>query len=222
MNNQIDPALLSPAAVRIARDLPSSTDPCGRVGVTNPRNITEQQAIGKIDFQLNQNHSLFGRYMATTYFFAPPFSESGNILSTTLGGRDNLAQSVTLGDTMVLSNNVVNNLRFAFNRTAVHRTHTDFFGPDDVGVNMFSYLEDYMLITVTGAFNLGGGTENDAIFHTNTYPFGDDMTMIRGNHQYGLGNQRARSGIRCRRPTSGRRGPSPSTAAPPASASPTS
>ena len=65
----------------------------------------------------------------------PPFAESGNILSTTLGGRDNLAQSLALGDTMVLSNNVVNNLRFAFNRTAMHRTHVDFFGPNDIGVN---------------------------------------------------------------------------------------
>ena len=37
-----------------------------------------------------------------------------------------------------------------------------------------------MLLTVTGGFNLGGGTENDAIFHTNTYTIGDDLTMIRG------------------------------------------
>jgi hypothetical protein len=56
-----------------------------------------------------------------------------------------------------------------------------------VGVNIFSYLEKYMLITVNGAFNIGGGTENDAIFHTNTYSFGDDLTMIRGDHQYGFG-----------------------------------
>jgi hypothetical protein len=187
VNNRVDPALLSPAAVRIARELPTTTDPCGRVGVTNPRDVGESQAIGKIDYQFNQNHSIFGRYMATTYFFAPPFSESENILSTTLGGRDNLAQSVAIGDTMVLSNSVVNNIRFAFNRTAVHRTHTDFFGPADVGVNMFSYLDQYMLINVTGGFSLGGGTENDAIFHTNTYSIGDDVTMIRGNHQYGLG-----------------------------------
>ena len=78
--------------------------PCGRVGVTNPRSIDEKQAIGRIDFQMSQNHSIFGRYMATTYKFEPPYAESGNILSTTIGGRDNLAQSVAIGDTMVLSN----------------------------------------------------------------------------------------------------------------------
>jgi hypothetical protein len=44
-----------------------------------------------------------------------------------------------------------------------------------------------MLVNVTGGFSLGGGTENDAIFHTNTYTIGDDLTMIRGNHQWGFG-----------------------------------
>ena len=187
VNNRIDPALLSRAAVAIARQLPTTTDPCGRVSATNPRSIDEKQAIGKVDFQINPNHSIFGRYMATTYFFAPPFAESGNILSTRLGGRDNLAQSVAVGDTMVLSNTVVNNIRFAFNRTAIHRTHVDFFGPQDVGTTHYSYLPKYMLINVNAGFNLGGGTENDAIFNTNTYTIGDDLTMIRGNHQWGFG-----------------------------------
>ena len=187
VNNRVDPALFSPAARRIAERLPAATDPCGRVGVTNPRSIDELQAIGRVDLQLSQGQSIFGRYMATTYKFEPPYAESGNILSTTLGGRDNLAQSLALGDTMVLTNTMVNNLRFAFNRTAVHRTHVDFFGPNDIGVNSYSYLDDYMLLTVTGGFNLGGGTENDAIFHTNSYTIGDDVTMIRGGHQYGFG-----------------------------------
>ncbi len=117
---------------------------------------------------MNQNHSIFGRYMATTYFYEPPFARSpDNILATTLGGRDNLAQSLAIGDTMVLSNTMVNNIRFAFNRTAIHRTHIDFFGLEDVGVNMLQLpAEHYMLLTVTGGFSLGGGTENDAIFQT--------------------------------------------------------
>jgi hypothetical protein len=187
VGNRVDPALFSPAALRIARELPTTTDPCGRTSVTNPRNIDEKQMIGKVDFQVSQNHSIFGRYMATTFFYAPPFEQSQNILSTRLGGRDNLAQSVTGGDTMVLSNNVVNNIRVAFNRTAIHRTHTNFFDPSDVGINSFSYLPDYMLLTITGGFNLGGGTESDAVFNTNTYTIADDLTMIRGNHQYGFG-----------------------------------
>jgi hypothetical protein len=187
VGNQIDPALLSPAAVRIARRLPATTDPCGRVNVTNPRSIDELQAIGKVDVQLSQNHSLFGRYMATTYLYEPPFGESQNILSTRLGGRDNLVQSATAGDTMVLSDTMVNNVRFAVNRSAIHRTHTSFFDVNDVGINTYSYLDDYMLLNVTGAFNLGGGTESESRFTTDSFTFNDDLTIVRGSHQWGFG-----------------------------------
>ena len=90
---------------------------------------------------------------------------------------------------MVLSNTTVNKLRVAFNRTDIHRIHEpiDFDAPD-VGVNSYSYLEDYMLVTVTtGGFKLGGGTESEARFNTTSYQVGDDLTMIRGTHQFGFG-----------------------------------
>jgi hypothetical protein len=188
VNNQINPSLLSPAAVAIAKKLPTTTDPCGRITYSRTRNIDEKQAIAKVDYQFTQNHSIFGRYMATTFFYEPPLSETpDNILVTTVGGRDNLAQSLAFGDTQVLSNATVNAIRFAYNRTGIHRTHTDFFSFPDVGVNMYSYLPHYSLLAVTGGFNLGGGTENDATFKTNSYAFSDDLTLVRGNHQWGMG-----------------------------------
>jgi hypothetical protein len=186
--NRIDPSLLSPAAVAIAKRLPAANDACGRTSFSTPRDIDEKQAIGKIDYNLGPNHSIFGRYIGTTYFYEPPFGKTdGNVLSTILGGRDNLAQSLAVGDTRVLSNTTVNNLRFSFNRTAIHRTGQDFFGVKDVGINTYSYTPEYMLLNVSNAFSLGGGTESEATFKTNTTSIGDDLTMIRGNHQWGFG-----------------------------------
>ena len=198
-NNRIDPALFSPAAVRVAKLLPPATDPCGRATYSRSIEPTNWQSIGKADWQITQNHSLFGRYMATADFFAAPYKgpgdkgPGGNVLVTALGGRDNLVQSVALGDTMVVSNTVVNNLRAAYNRTHVRRSHADFFGPQDVGVNAFSYLGHYMIATVTGGFALGGGTQSLAFFNTHTYSLADDVTMIRGNHQWGFGASAALS-----------------------------
>ncbi len=192
VDNRISPSLLSPAALAISRKLPVTNDPCGRITYTRSRNIKEHQAIGKIDYQFNSNHSIFGRYMATTFAYAPPLDETpDNILVTTIGGRDNLAQSLAIGDTMVLSNTTVNAIRFAFNRTAIHRTHTDFFSFPEVGVNMYSYLEHYLLLTVTAGPSLGAGTENDAIFRTNSYSISDDLTKVVGNHQFGFGTNLA-------------------------------
>jgi hypothetical protein len=111
-NNRIDPALMSPAALRIARMLPTTSDPCGQISYSRPTKPREGQSIGKVDWQITQNHSLFGRYMLSTTFWDPAFvNADGNILAATLGGRDNRQDSFVLGDTMVLSNTIVNNIR---------------------------------------------------------------------------------------------------------------
>ena len=38
-----------------------------------------------------------------------------------------------------------------------------------------------------GGFQLGGGTESEARFQTPSYQVNDDLTMIRGTHQFGFG-----------------------------------
>src|SRR4030095_139381 len=174
-------------ALAIRGSLPQSTDPCGRVVYGVARDADELQAVGKVDVQLSNRQSVFGRYMATTYVSDPPYLKSENILTTRLGGRDNLAQSFTGGHTLILSGDTVNSIRFAFNRTSVHRTNADTFGAPDVGINVFSYPPQYSLITVNNAFSLGGGTESEARFDTNTFQFSDDLTLVRGAHQFGFG-----------------------------------
>ncbi len=187
-NNRINPALFSPAAVKIANMLPTTSDPCGQIAYSRTTKPREHQSIGRLDWQLTQNHSLFGRYMLSTTFWEPAFLNSGgNILAATLGGRDNSQHSLVIGDSMVLSNTVVNNIRVSVNRTSVVRTHADLFGPEDVGINMFSYIPNYMNITTTGAFSINTGTETFSFYKPNTYGISDDLTIVRGNHQYGFG-----------------------------------
>jgi hypothetical protein len=189
VNNRIDPALFSPAALKIVNALPRTTDPCGRVSYSRSSPRDEAQYIGKVDVQLTANHNVFGRYILTTVKATPPLVlQPDNILVSTQGGTDSIAHSLTLGDTTVLSNNMVNSLRFAYNNTDVHRIHEPFgFSAPELGIRTFSYLEDYMLLNVTGGFSIGGGTQSEARFKTPSYSLGDDLTLVRGNHQFGIG-----------------------------------
>jgi hypothetical protein len=191
VNNRIDPALLSPAAVRIARMLPTTSDPCGQIAYSRTLKPREKMPIGRVDVQLTPNHSLFGRYMLSTTFWDPALlNNPDNILApgtTGGGGRDNSSHSLVIGDTMVLSNNVVNNIRLAVNRTSVVRSHAEMFGPEDVGINMFTYIPNYMNITTTGAFSINTGTETFSFYKPNTLGLSDDLTIVRGSHQYGFG-----------------------------------
>ncbi|NOT27368.1 MAG: carboxypeptidase regulatory-like domain-containing protein [Acidobacteria bacterium] len=192
VNNRINPALLSPAAVAIAKRLPTTTDPCGQISYSRSTKPEEKQPIGRVDVQLNQNHSLFGRYMLSTTYWDPAFSNTpDNILSNGglagSGGRDNYSHSLVVGDTLVLSNTVVNNLRVSMNKTKVQRWHADMFGPQDVGIKIFSYLDKYVTITNTGAFGLNTATESFASYAPTTYSIADDLTLVRGDHQYAIG-----------------------------------
>ena len=194
VNNRIDPARLSPAAVRIARMLPTTSDPCGQIAYSRPTKPRESQPIARVDWRLNNSHTLFARYMLSTTFWEPAFANAnGNILAATLGGRDNTQHSLAIGDTMVLSNTTVNNIRFSLNRTSVVRTHSELFGPEDVGIKMFTYIPKYMNITTTGAFSINTGTETFSFYKPNTYSLSDDLTMVRGTHQYGFGGAVAMS-----------------------------
>src|SRR5438093_4410573 len=175
VNNRIDPSQFSKAALALAAKLPKAQDDCGRIAYGVATRPTEAQIVGRADFQWTTNHSIFGRYMATTYDTPPPKDFTDNILTTTVGGRDNFATSVTIGDTYLIGPNIVNSLRAAGNRTNIHRVHSDsFFDVCSLGVQIYcGYLPKYTIMTVTGGFSLGGGTENEFRARTNSFQVGD-------------------------------------------------
>jgi hypothetical protein len=187
VNNTVNPALFSPAAVNLAKRLPTTTDPCGEVTYVTTNDSTEGQYIGRIDYQATTNHTLFGRYMATSHNEPAPYSRSKNVLTTGTPGLDNLAQSLALGDTTIYGHNVVNAIRFAFNRTAIHRGTPPFFDASDLGAKVYSYKPGEMVLTVSGGFNISAGTATTGIFKTNASQLGDDLSIVHGNHQLGLG-----------------------------------
>jgi len=84
-------------------------------------------------------------------------------------------------------------VRFSFDRTNINRTSTDFFSAPEVGINIYSYMPHYMLLTVSPTgFQLGSGTESLSTFVTNEYQVADDLTLVRGAHQFAFGGSVAR------------------------------
>jgi hypothetical protein len=193
VNNRIDPARFSPAAVRIARMLPTTADPCGQIAYSRTTKPREAQPIGKVDWQVSSSHALFARYQLSTTFWDPALKNTpDNILAAGgggagAGGRDNSQHSLVVGETWVVSPTMVNNVRMSLNRTRIVRSHADMFGPEDVGINMYSHVPHYMNITTTGAFSINTGTETFSFYRPNTYGFNDDLTIVRGSHQYAVG-----------------------------------
>ncbi len=187
VNNRIDPSLFSPAAMFIAGKLPKPDDECGRITYSVPVDYNEGQSVAKIDYQWNTNHTVFGRYLGTFRNDKAPWPRSGNILAQTPAGRDAMAHSVTFGDTMVFGNNMVNSLRFAYNKAGNSSNPAPFFDTKDAGINVYTYVPGNMALTVRNAFSTPGGYDTKTRFDTTTYQVAEDLTMIRGRHQVALG-----------------------------------
>src|SRR5215470_2712023 len=82
VGNRIDPARFSPAALKMASFLPKTNDPCGQVTYSQPDDRDEGQYVGRIDYQLSGNHSVFGRYMASRDKKPSAYGTTGNVLTT--------------------------------------------------------------------------------------------------------------------------------------------
>jgi Carboxypeptidase regulatory-like domain/TonB dependent receptor len=190
VGNRVDPAQFSRAALNIVSKLPTATDPCGLVQYGLPSETDEWQNVAKVDFTMSDKHSLFARYIATSQFTPPPFSLEAaqqSLLVTRIGGRDNLAQTFALGENYVINSGTLNAIRFAYNNLDINRTSTDFFSAPEVGINTYSYMPHYMLLNITGGFQLGGGTESMSTFDTPSWQISDDLTLVRGSHQFVFG-----------------------------------
>src|SRR2546423_4282793 len=186
--NKIDPSTFSKPALAVAKLLPAAEDGCGKSFYNLPIRSDEYQLVEKVDYQQNAKHSIFQRYIVTRYKNPHPYQTTHNLLSlnTTDGGNEDLAHGFALGSTYLFSPNTINSLRLGMTRVIVGRPGFTYFGPEDLGINSFSYVPHSMTITITGAFPFN---TRHAFAHnvSNAYNLNDDVNIIKGNHQITLG-----------------------------------
>jgi len=186
-NNQIPVTQFSPQALEIVKKLPAPQGPCGETKYGPVQKINEYQVLGRTDYQINTENSLFVRYMATAYLLPPAVRFSQNILDTTVGGLDDLAQAATIGHTYLFSPNTINAFRIAANRVAVRRFNDDYFSGCDIGVKVYCFVPHQTVVMVTGGPNIGVGTAIEASFVPTYYTVSDDVNLVRGSHQFSFG-----------------------------------
>ena len=190
INNVVDPALLSPAALNISARLPKALDGCGRWLTGNNVHENDHQVPVRVDYQRSEKQSLFARYMLTKNLIAVPYTlNPADVLTTSGTGADDQAHSLTLGQTYLFGPNVVNSFRLLGNRVRGFHPGAQMFGPQDVGINAYTYTPHYLSLPVTGGFSLSGNGlygENSTVYATQ-YGANDDLSVVKGSHQFALG-----------------------------------
>ena len=201
VDGSVDPSRYSAAARAISARLPQPQNDCGEIRWGVPVERHDKQSVSRIDFQANQNHSLFGRYMATLHDQDVQFQES-NLLTATAGaaGFHDRAHSAMLGHTWVINPTMLASSRFAYNRITVNKLGSRFFSPQDVGINQWTSVPEHFILTVgtttagnSSGFSLGSGPTALRQMWQNQWQFGTDVTKSMGSHQvtFGGGWERA-------------------------------
>jgi hypothetical protein len=192
--NQIPVSMLNPVALKIANEyLPvAAADKCGKVTYAIPVTGDEHQFIGRVDWVQNTKHTLFGRYFLDN-FTNPPTFDGKNLLTTTQAGNLERAQSASIADTYIFGAGTLNSFHFTFNRRRDNRGPTDLpINPTLLGINMYSAVPNFLLMSVTGGFNTFCGTCAPGHFNLNSFHWADDVDVIRGRHQMAFGFSLAR------------------------------
>ncbi len=187
VDNQISPKLFSaPALKMLTYFTPLPADPCGRVQFGALNNQSEYAGVAKIDYQLSEKHSIFGRYYATHTFV--PTSYTGTQVSLVSPNIDDLVNSVVLGDTYIFGPATINSFHASFNRSAVVKDSPPFFTPNDLGISNFTVqLPGFTGVFVSNAFQSACNVCPLGAIFTTTFQVADDFNMVRGAHQIAAG-----------------------------------
>ncbi len=193
-SNILLPSLLTtPSALITAKlipYLPAPTDACGDASYNTKTSDDENQSVIRADWQQSQNNSVFLRYFITNYTLFPYYADH-DVLTAGAPGLSDRVQSVDIGDTKIISPNLISSLRLAFLRTATVRTAP-------IGVPTWSQLGAAVTTQTanfTGQNSISGGyaTPNAPRYpgydYENTFEISDTIGWTYGAHQMTFGFQ---------------------------------
>ncbi len=188
-NSFVSPTLYNPQALNLLKYVPISTNPCGQKTYAIPEPQSEQQYIGRVDWNQSAKHSFFAHYFYADYGSPAQFSASNILVSQLRGVRDR-SQSAVIGDTYTFTPNVVNSAHIGYTRLAVTRGPSpNLINANSIGVNIFQPEPNFLNLNISGYFNVGCGTCSPSYLRQNNFQVADDLDIVLGRHHISIGGE---------------------------------
>ena len=195
VGTRVDTALYSPAARNLQGRLPAPVNDCGQVFFARKTQSFEHLGVGRLDYQWNSNHSIFGRYQLAQYE-SEPDNDPDNVLAYANGPINDTIHSMVIGDTLLLGSNTVNSFRVAYNSADIRKDYVPYFDHGTIGIlNVAIPLPGFGPYSVSGGFSMGPSGARPSRYATTAFQVSDDFSIVRGQHQFGVGFNFIRSGL---------------------------
>src|SRR5438067_4685336 len=197
VNNQVDPSLFSPFALKLLKLLPvadPATDPdgCGRYPLAIPNDSTEQQVIGRIDLQATAAARFFGRYFFSNYRHDPGFDSNSNpnlLYASGNGlGIKSRVNTVASGWDHVISSRLLSSARVSLAKTTALRVQGNGLPTFAMlGVKTYQYTNADGQNFFNGATGGWSGNAFPGTFYTTTPSVSEDVDWVKGAHTLSFG-----------------------------------
>ena len=186
-NNTISPAAYNQSAVElVTKYLPLATASNGHLFFGPPNPTTENQFIGRVDWNKSEKQTIFARYYLTHYFQEGFFNS--NLLNTTNPQLNDQEQSLTLGHTYSISSSLVNAFHLGGTRSFITRGQvSSLIDPATIGINVSTPVPNYLYLAVGSDFTESCGTCESYQVTTNSENAVDDVFWTRSKHHLGFG-----------------------------------
>ena len=191
VNNRIDPALFSKPAVELLKRLNLTTiDACGRIQLGRKTNATEWFPVAKMDYQISQSHSLFGRF-EFGHLDTPSDYDGKTVASIANPNFYRHVKSFVLGDTYSISPTMVSSFRGTILRTSNLKTLPDLFHVRRPGSKEYVLPAELSENCCLSAFRVRSPfsprQSTPGITNSTVYQLSEDISRAAGTHQIGFG-----------------------------------
>jgi Carboxypeptidase regulatory-like domain/TonB dependent receptor len=179
-NDFIPVTRFSTPAVNLAKLIPVASNPCGQIvyGLPNPNN--ENQGVARADWLQSTKNTVYGRFFVADY--DNPIYYSNNILTTTRSGLEERATTAVAADQYATAT-FINSLHLTYTRLVNNRAVSgETPSLTALGSNMYNPNPNFIDLSVSGKFTVGGGSNAPATFVRNSFQIADDIDIIRGAH----------------------------------------
>jgi len=201
--NTVDPTRFATPSVYLINTFGASLqkigitpDDCGNITYNTPQYTNNTEYTFKIDYQINDRHSMFFRDLFSKELQPTLTDVENNLLLSNSAGFNTPSWSYAVGETWVVNSNMVNSARIAFTRINETRLKDDFFNWCTAGVQNFWCGENkaqFGALLIVGGFS-GGVNYSDpppdgggSWYRSANYVANDDVNWVLGAHQLTFG-----------------------------------
>ena len=198
-NKYATPPAYNASALAILKVLPTPTDQaCGTYTYTVPTRTTDNQFVTRVDWNINAAHNFYGRYFIDGYQ-QPAVYNSSNALVTTQSGNLERVQNLTFGENWSISSRTINSVHITLSRIRNNRGYSSQApNASAFGINVYQYSPAGFYYTVSNRFTLGCGTCIAAVINDNAFNATDEITLVRGHHNFVFGAEFVRNQLNFR------------------------